>query len=371
MSNPTAPRDSAVAVAVPAQPVKAAAIPAQPVAAVAVHPNDSDQPPPAAAPAPSGDLWMPPWANGAPPPARRGTRYSGAVQPDVESELERVRAHLEQVARERDLLRGHVKSMEKLVHQQVGRSYPSAAAPRPGSAPHARPGSSSARSHGGRSRSPNDPRSGSQSARRLTPEEKEERAHKREQAWKRITKPKWRMDPQKQGSGVEQLKAKLDAEEKKQRLKTKEELQQKRFNKKMSKEDIERLSAEMFQRAKDTRAKLDREMAKRQEAQLPPAKKSTSSAKERAMRFQLLSMPAHKVNREPESAAKVWEARGVKLPKKQPEPTPAPSLKGGSSARGEPARPAWFAGTSKTKLEERRWEAGAILGRNARAGAVH
>ena len=92
------------------------------------------------------------------------------------------------------------------------------------------------------------------------------------------------------------------------------------------------------------------------------------------MRFQLLSMPAHSVNREPEAAAKVWEARGVKLPKKQLSESQlqlSVSVRGGSSGGGKPSRPAWFAGTSKTKEEERKWEAGAILGRNARAGAVH
>ena len=61
------------------------------------------------------------------------------------------------------------------------------------------------------------------------------------------------------------------------------------------------------------------------------------------------------------------------MPKKKQWVEVQPNVKGGSgtSDKGLPARPAWFAGTSKDKEEERKWEAGAIYGRTARAGAVH
>lgn len=287
----------------------------------------------------------------------------------MDKELQRVKARLDEVARERDLLRGHVKSMEKLVHEQVGRSYPSAApAARPTSAPSLRRGSSSARGNGGRSRSPQANESGARSARKLTPAEEQEML-------RRIYGKYWKMDPNSDRAGVEQLKAKLDAQERKQRMKAKEELKEKSAvkSKKMSKEEIERVSAEMFQRAKDARARLDREIAKKQESQLPEKKKSTTSAKDRAMRFQMLSLPVHKVKSIEGAAAKVWEARGVKLSaqKKWVEVTPSVKSSSASSAKGLGPRPAWFAGVSKDKEEERKWEAGAKLGRTARAGAVH
>ena len=348
------PVDSAVA--------RATTTPAVPVAAVAVPveaaPSSGVEAAPSSGEKEAENLWMPPWAQGPAPAARRGTRYAPQAAPDLETELERVRSSLDKVARERDLLRGHVKSMEKMVREQVGRSMtsdPAPLPPRPTSAPSQRRGgaggSSSSMHEAGRQPGGS---TGARSARRITKDGEQE-------MMRRIYGRCWKMDPNDGRSGVEQLKAKLDKEGARQLKMAKVKMQDesKYKVKKMSRSDIEQASAEMFARARQSREKLDRHIAKRQEEQAPAPKVSKSTALERAMRFQRLSMPVTKV--QPAAAAGKWTPRGVT----------APAL--GSSSGTMPGKPktAWFAGTTREVDYQKRWKAGEILGPRASRTAVH
>ena len=288
-----------------------------------------------------------------------------------------MRASLDEVTRDRDLLRGRVKSVEKLVHQQIGRSYPSADMSRPSSAPHTARGSSS-----DRRRSPEGQRQGgAQTARALAGwkppkmpatigEEKEKEMMKRLYDNPKVWKAKSGM-LRKDGTqikGVEQLKQKLEAEDRRQRMLIKEnvekskEAEMARAHKRPArkkdpptKEDLEKAAEDMFNRAKTARDKLDRMIAQRQEAQVPTHKKSASTGIERMMRFQRLSMPVTKVQPQVK-----WTPRGVS----------ASASAGSLGAKGG-AKPAWFAGSARAEEEKKAWTAGETLGVNARRSAVH
>ena len=84
---------------------------------------------------------MPPWARGSGSAAAGGTSLaayarSGSSDADVAAELARVRSSFDDVCRERDRLRHHVATMEKLVQEQVGKAVAArVGASRPTSAP--------------------------------------------------------------------------------------------------------------------------------------------------------------------------------------------------------------------------------------------
>ena len=327
--NPMAPRDSYVA----SEPPPPEPLPPAP-------------PPEWAEGAADGDKWMPPWASSA--DRRRsgavGSSREGAlIDPsELKSELDRVRESYGEVMRERDLLKSHVRSMEKMVHEQISGKF-SKRKPRPTSAPPT-----------ARSGSPGSPDRGNRTDRpRLTKADEQEML-------RRLFGKTWRPDRDKPGSGVEQLKRRLEQNEKKMqqeaRAKMMEGVKKRRDRKnaeKKTREEIDAACAEMYKRDVARRKRLVEQMAKKAEAQLPEHKKSTATALQRSMHFQRLLMP-NEASRAPKQA---FKARGSR---------PATS----EGSRTTP-RPAWNKGMPREETERKGWEPGTRLGPQARTGAVH
>jgi hypothetical protein len=144
---------------------------------------------------------MPPWATA---DERRRAAASSSVRSSrdgvpsdpyaLKTELERARLSHEEVARERDLLKRQVASMEKLVQQRLA-APGRAPAPRPASAPPS-------------ARSANAPRDGGQTAR-----EKRLNKDAEKELLNRLNGRTWRPKRDARGSGVEQLKRRLEEQE--------------------------------------------------------------------------------------------------------------------------------------------------------------
>jgi hypothetical protein len=254
---------------------------------------------------------------------------------DLQVELERMRAAFDDVRRDRDLLKSHVSSMEKLVQQQVGKAVQRPALPpRPTSAPPTRPRSA------GDSRQPSGAEqqgrsSGSVTARgRLSKEEQQD-------MMRRLYGKYWKMHPENKGSGVEQRKKKLEETERRERSKARETVKVV----KKSREEIEKACDNMFKRAMERKQRLGQQMQKKREEQIPTHKKSTASDYARAMHFQRLSMP----NR----------------------PTVKASSASQSSVGGKASpRKAWMAGQRREEAYKV-WAAGRTVGLDLPRTAVH
>ena len=281
----------------------------------------SHEPPPA-----DGGKWMPQWASSADKrradAAVRSSRDSALGEAiDIKGELERVQQSYTEVTRERDLLKSHVRSMEKLVQQQLAGKTPGRPPPRPTSAP------PTARS------------SDKETARRRLTKEAEQ------DMMRRLNGRAWRPDRNKPGSGVEQLQRKIMDQEKRLNEKAREEFSEgKKSGEKKSRRELEEACAEMFKRATQRRQRLNEELSKKAEAQLPTHKKSAAKPLQRDMHFQRLAMP----NASRRMPRQNYHVRGSSA---------------AEAARQQ--RPAWFGGTTGKQ--------GTLAGStdNLRAGAVH
>ena len=293
----------------------------------------------------------------------------------MKDELAKIRMSYEEVQRERDMLKSHVKSMEQMVQQQIaGKLKPP---PRPTSAP--------PRGEGG-TFSPKK----AEAKRKLTKEEDKE-------LMKRLTGKAWAPDRDDPRSGVEQLKRKMEAQIKRDNEKQKEAAGIKKKDKRdlKSRKELEEvreqkstratsnISAhpihpqllthllthliccahtqaceEMYKRSTERRKRLLEQMAKKAEENLPTHKKSSQTPMQRAMHFQRLSMPnAHSRVKDKQQ----YQVKGATLAR------PA-------TARGRlqtaPQKPGWFAGQSRDAVLKKAWKAG-DTGQYGSRTAVH
>ncbi len=217
--------------------------------------------------------------------------------------------------------------MESLIHERVGAQFRSTSAPRAGSssAP-ATPkgGSGSSASLGGRPGS---------ASKRLSKEAEHE-------MMRRLYGKSWRPDRNSNLSGVEQLKKRLETSEKK--LKEAAKPKAKRYQ---TREELEEATKAMFERgacvgarapqpwqgtlampplaAKSSRTKLDAFIEKKQDEQrqsFASKSKSSSSALQRDVRLQQLSMPLRKPPRMPPKAFDDRPAWFAGKPRAAPQP---------------------------------------------------
>ena len=254
--------------------------------------------------------WMPPnWSGGnrgAPPAgvrsSSRGRRGGeGAFESNLKLELDRVRSALATVQRERDLLQGHVKDMEGIVRNKVRAqlSRSTSAPPRATSAPNSARGSDS--TQGAAAFGSSSARSASAPRKRINKDEEKDMV-------RRLTSHSWRPNRDARGSGVEQLKKRLEEAEKKEYAKAKPKCKVYK-----TRQELDDAAQEMFRRDKDRRRRLAETIeAKLKEQIPPPLKSSTKSQYQRDVRLQMLSTP-------------------VRLPPRMPRPSPDD-------------RPGWYAG---------------------------
>jgi len=259
----------------------------------------------------ASEPWMPPnWSGstGSLPQGVHATsrRPARAFDSKLEMELVRVRASLEEVQRERDLLQSHVHKMDGIIRTRVRDklSRSASAPPRPSSAP------GSAR---GNAPAPEAGRPGSASARN-SPQRKRLTKDDEQEMLRRLYGKSWRPDRNKKGSGVEQLKKRLEAQEEAARAKG--QLEKKKAKVYQTRAELEAAAQQMYEREKARRAKIEADVAAKLEAQVPVAKKSASTPFQRDVRLQQLSTPS-------------------RLPPRMPRPNPD-------------ERPAWFSGRMRS-----------------------
>lgn len=284
---------------------------------------------------------MPPWAKGKAPARSSSGGGGGPMATNTRAEVERIRQSYEDVCRERDLLKSHVSSMERLVQQQVreGILGKSALPPkRPSSAPH---GGRGGIGSGGPSARPGSASGGGGLPRRkdsvLTPRGKLKKEDE-DELLRRVYGKCWRPNRDARGSGVEQLKRRLETNEKAARN---TEMEKAMRGPRRSKDEIERAMEEMFKRDTSRRKKLIDDLKAKQLAQVPVHAKSKAVGMERAVRFTRLAMPNPHVR----TAKKV--------------PVPPGGIK----------RTGWFAGDGKAGT--RSWSEGRLGSQFAGGGAVH
>jgi hypothetical protein len=271
-----APTDGSLSAEARTSPVRARAVarPAPAAEAAAPPPAESGAP----AQAPPDEPWMPPnWsgatgrgpAAGAASGSARGARGRRWSEQDAASELAKVRHSYSEVLKERDSLKLHVRKMEELIKEQVASKF------RSRSAPPTRALVSDAMGGAGVG-------GAEVKAKRLSKEAEAE-------MMRRLVGRAWKPSRDAKGSGVEQLKRRLEGEERKQLEAAKAKC--KVYN---TKAEVEAAAEEMFKRDMQRRAKLLEDCKKRREAQAVTTPRSKTSQYMRDVRFAQLSLPVRK-----------------------------------------------------------------------------
>lgn len=167
----------------------------------------------------------------------------------------------------------------------------------------------------------------------------------------------WKMNPDHPDglSGVEQLKKRLEEQDRREQEKVQRDLKEKARFKPETKPraELEKAADDMFKqamtRAKRFEAAMEAKREKALEVESRWKKKSSASLTERMMRFQRLSMPVNPVKHKPAGGS--LSARSA-------------------NSASAPSKRAWMAGTPRD-ADAKIWTAGRVLGQGLPAGAVH